>query len=257
MGGEDGRQDVDEPVGHLARCFGCRRSRLKIGTKLGIRHQGVGIGYGQSILLHETLLAGVWQLGHFLLHLFHHGCCVHRHQIRAGVVAVVVGIFFGAHHNTLTQIIIPAARGLHLGYPHIQLLCLASNFVDKCAAGSRHGVDVFHLNLCSQFLLALGTQGHVHVAAHLPLFHVGVRDATAHENLLQALQIGIGLIWTGQIGGRHNLHQRCATAIVVYQGIGTVVGKLGGVFLQVDVVELHRAHHGTLGFHLAISGESP
>ena len=101
------------------------------------------------------------------------------------------------------------------------------------------------------------TQGDVHIAAHLPLLHIGVRNAAADEDLLQALEVGVGLFRAAQIGGGDNFHQRGAATVVIHQRIGAEVRQLGGVLLQVNVVQLHAAHHGALGCCLGIRREGP
>lgn len=75
------------------------------------------------------------------------GGCGDGEEVRAGEVAVVVGVLLGAHHLGFPEFIVPAAGGLHLGDAGVEFFGLALDFVVDCAADGGEGVEVFQFDL--------------------------------------------------------------------------------------------------------------
>lgn len=113
-------------------------------------------------------------------------------EVGIGKVAVVVGVFFGAHFLGFAEVVIPAAGGLDEGFAIFDGFALTLDFVVDGAADGGGGVHVFDLDFYAEFVLGVFAEGDVDVAAHLAFFHVGVGDASGDEDLLEGFEVGEG-----------------------------------------------------------------
>ena len=180
------------------------------------------------------------QLRHQRAHGFHHGFRADGQQIRTREITVVVRVLLGAHHGRFAPLVVPAAGGLDLRNPAVQFLGLARGFVMHGAAHRADAVQVLQLDLRAQLLLAVRAEGNVHVAPHLPFFHVGVAQVAVNQDLAQAVQIGDGFLRALDFRLAHQLHQRGARTVEIQRAVRAVVRAFAHVLLQVDAGQRHR-----------------
>ena len=100
--------------------------------------------------------------------------------------------------------------------------------------GGAEAVEVLEFDLGAELLLPDRAEGDVHVAAHLPLFHIAVADVAVLHDLLEAGEVGVGLVGAAHIRLADHFEKRHAGAVVVRPGGAGAVGELGGVLFEVD-----------------------
>ena len=114
---------------------------------------------------------------------------------------------------------------------------LPGDLVGQRLAHAADAVHVLDLDLRAEFLLTLGPHGHVAIAAHLALFHVGIADAAIEQDLPQAAQERERLLGRVDFRVRDDFHQRRPGAVEVDAGARVVVKTLGHVLFQMDAHE--------------------
>lgn len=154
-------------------------------------------------------------LGHDEAHAGDEICGIEREKIGAGEVAVVMRVFFGAHHLGFATVIVPAAGGLDLGNASVELLGLALDFKMDGAADGGGGVEVFEFDFGTEGIAGVFAQGNVDVAAHLAFFHIGIGDATLDEDHLQGAEVGEGFLGGFEVGLADDFHEWGASAIEI------------------------------------------
>ena len=87
-----------------------------------------------------------------------------RRQIGLGEVAVVVGLLLGAHGISPALVGVPEAGLLDDAAAGLDDLDLALDLVLQSGADEAEGVDVLHLGLGAELLLAAGADGDIRVA---------------------------------------------------------------------------------------------
>ena len=139
------------------------------------------------------------------------------------------------------------------------LLELAAGFQFRDLAGDLEGqrlahaadrVHVLDLDLRAEFLLPFRPHGHVAIAAHLALFHVGVADAAVEQDLAQGGQKRERLLRRRDLRLGDDLHQRRPRPVEIDAGVRFVMKALRDVLFQVDADEadlLVRVGDGFLG----------
>ncbi len=89
--------------------------------------------------------------------------------------------------------------------------------------------------------MAARTDGNIHVATHLALFHVGIADTAIDQNLLHRGEVRERLFRRRHVGLADDFHQRRAGAVEVdTAGAVLEVKRLGHVFLEVNTHEADR-----------------
>ena len=86
------------------------RRRLKITGEREIIRQNGRVVRTHIVLLHKTRPFRSWQLGQPGARLLDQCFRLHRHQIRIGEIAIIVGKFLRPHQKRLARGVIPAAR---------------------------------------------------------------------------------------------------------------------------------------------------
>ena len=177
-----------------------------------------------------------------------------RHQVGFGEIAVVLGLFLGAHDVGLASGFVPGESALlHLASP-LQEFHLPPDLVCQAPLHTPEGVQVFHLGTRAELIVTPWPYGDIGVAPQVSLLHVGLADAGVLEGLLQALQVTVGLLGRADIRLADDLNQRRPAAVEVdvalfFQALaGQAVDGLAGVLLQVDAGDAHR--FGGAVFHV-------
>ncbi len=134
---------------------------------------------------------------------------------------------------------VPEARLLDDAAAALDDLDLALDLVLEGGADEAEGVDVLHLGLGAELLLAAGADADVGVAAEGAFLHVAVADGGVEEDLLEAGEVFVGLVGGADVGLGDDLYKWCPAAVEVdvgaRGGVGeAVVDALAGVLFHVQ-----------------------
>ena len=147
-----------------------------------------------------------------------------------------MGVFLGADHDGLVGVGVVALGALFDFLTGIQGRGLQVHFAVQGLLEVRKTVQVLDFGADTERSVFAGTQRDVAVAAHVAVFHVGVRDAGVFERLLDLLEDQHGFFGATNVRFGHDFAKRSAAAVRVKMGIGRahVVDELAGVFFHVD-----------------------
>ena len=115
---------------------------------------------------------------------------------------------------------VPEAR--LLGHPAAALdhLHLTLNLILERGTNIAEAVHVLDFRFSAELLLSARPHAHVGVAAQRTLFHVAVAHTGIEQDLFEAGQVLIGLVWRADIGLAYNLDQGRAATVQVNIGLG-------------------------------------
>ena len=143
-------------------------------------------------------------------------------------------LLLGTHQVTLAGVVIPAAGLLRNRTTPVQNLGLTPVFVFDRTVGGAEAVQVLKLDLGAELLLPDRAQRDIHIAPHLPLFHIAVADAAVLHDLLEPREIGVGLIGGTHIRFADRLQKRNSGTVVVGAGRAAGVIEFGRVLFKMD-----------------------
>ena len=115
------------------------------------------------------------------------GGCFNRKEIGVGEVSIVVSIFLGSHFLGFAEVLVPPPGGLDKRFPIVECFALTGNLVMNGTAHGGGGVHILELDLGAKGVAFIFANRDVYITTHLALVHVGIRDASSDENLLERL----------------------------------------------------------------------
>ena len=174
-----------------------------------------------------------------------------------------MGLLLGAHGGGAASVFVPQAGLAGDGLAVVEGVGLAAQLVFEGADDGLDGVDVFHFHADAKLGLADGAEGEAGLEPQVAFLHLALAHAQVAEDDGEGVHVGVGLGDAAQVGLGDDLDEGRAGAIEVHHGHrgdagagagvegaalgfeerGGVVGvdELAGVFLDVDVVDAHRA----------------
>ena len=156
-------------------------------------------------------------------------------QVRVREIAVVVGLFLGAHGAGLVLVRVVEPGLLDHLAAALDEVDLALDLEADGLVQKAEGVDVLDLGAGAEFLLALRAHRDVGIHPERALLHVAVADADPAHDLVDLLRVGHGLFRRAHVRLGDDLQQRGAGAVQVDAGqaVEVLVQGLAGVLLQV------------------------
>ena len=147
-----------------------------------------------------------------------------------------MGVFLAADDDGLVGVGVVALGALFDFLTGIQGRGLQVHFAVQGLLEVRETVQVLDFGADAERGVFAGAERDVAVAAHVAVFHVGVRDAGVFERLLDLLEDQHGLFGATDVRFGHDFAEWRAAAVRVKMGIGGahVVDELAGVFFHVD-----------------------
>ncbi len=248
---ETAEQFVDDPVGGLL-AVAPGGDVFEIGGIGDIGRQHARVIFGHAVFGDEARLLFVGQLGQAVADRIHPVLFQRqRQQVGAGEIAIVMGLFLGAHGARLALVGVEQAGFLHHLAAIFQNGDLAARLVFDCLLDETHRVHVLDLAARAQmgeilafhvaFVIARAADRHVHVGAQVAVLHVAVAGAQIPQDLAQLDDIGRGLFGAADIGTRDDLHQGNAGAVEIDKAHVRVhvVDRLAGILFQMDAFDAH------------------
>ena len=161
-----------------------------------------------------------------------------------------MSIFLRADHNRLVGVGIITLGALFDFLACIERRCLEVHFAVESLFEVREAVQVLDFGADTERSVFRCAEGNITVAAHVAVFHVGVRNARVFERLLDLLQDEHGFFRATDVRFGHDFAKRSAAAVGVKMALGRahVVDELTGVFFHVDTGNAH-ALLGAVGLH--------
>ena len=170
------------------------RRRLEVRGHGLVLRESRRVVFRQTVVSHKTRRHDPWQLRHFGPHPFHpFGRNHQRWQVRVGEVAVVRGIFFGAHGAGFTRVGVEQHGSLLHGAAVFDLFDLPADLVVNCLLHELEAVQVLDLAPRAEFVARFAHR-HVGVAAEAAFLHVAVADADPGDDLVQLFGIRHGFL---------------------------------------------------------------
>jgi hypothetical protein len=136
-------------------------------------------------------------------------------QVRLGEIAVVVGLFLGAHGLGLVLGHVPEAGLLDHPFTFLNDGDLTLDLILDGLFGETEAVHVLDLGLGAELLGALRADRDVRVAPQGAFLHVAVRNADVEQDVPEGGQISMGLVRAADIRLGDDLDQGNAAAVVV------------------------------------------
>uniref|UniRef100_E6PYF8 NAD-specific glutamate dehydrogenase n=1 Tax=mine drainage metagenome TaxID=410659 RepID=E6PYF8_9ZZZZ len=217
---------AEQEIGQAAGAFGRARGGLELVGEFARSGEGVRVLEVEFVVGDHALAAGLGQLGHAGGNLgLPGGGDDERRQVRLGKIAIVVGLFLGAHGIGAAFSGVPEAcflADLATGFDDLDL---ALDLVFERGADEAKAVDVFDFDFFTEGLRAARHDADVGVTAKRTLFHVAVRNASVEENLLEAGEVFEGFVGGANVRLGDDLDQRRAAAVEIDVGVGERVSK--------------------------------
>ena len=252
---ELGGQFAHHPVGGQLGVAAVLGGGFEVARRGDGAGQQVGVVGRQLILLDVARLAGVRQFRQLIAQ----GLDVlfadhHRQQVRAREVAVIVGVFLGAHGAGGVGLAVIEPRFLNDFAAVLEHVDLPRHFQGDGFFHEAERVQVLGFGAGTE-RLAGAAHGNVDVETHVALGHVTVADAQRRDDGMQLAGERHRLLGAAHVRFRHDFDQRRAGAVKVDTGLTmkVLVQRLTGVFFQVGVVNTHQllVTAFQLNFHFA------
>ena len=232
--GEFGAEVVDDPVGHGLGVAGFLGERREIIAQGHVVFKDFGIRRRQGVFPNEALFAGEGQFHDVLADFGQPGVGGGQgHHVRLGKIAVIVGVFLGAHFLGDAGGVVPAAGGLDELAALADDFDLAGDFVFQRAAHAGKAVHVFDLDFGPEFLTAHGAHGDVDIAADHAFFHVAIADAAIEEDVLEGVEVFAGHVGAGEVGLGDDLHEGDAGAVEIHAAVAVEMEAFADILLEV------------------------
>ena len=178
---------------------------------------------------------------------------VHFERAEVGVreVAIVHRLFLRPHRLRRARARLEEARLLHDRPARREHGRLPRDLVLERLLHVRDRVQVLDLDLHAERGVAVGTEGHVRVAAQRAFFHVPVRGVHPAHEAAQPHEVVVRLVGRGEVRLRDDLDERRSRAVQVDERRGRrdvvpwdVVHGLSRVLLEVNAVQADLAPAG-------------
>ena len=211
--------------------------------------------FGQGVVFDEALGHHAGQLGHFAFDALDPVAADHqRWQVRVRKVAVVGGVFLGAHGAGFARVGVEQHGGLLDGVAVFDLVDLPTHFVVDGLLHELEAVQVLDLAACAQLATGLAHR-HVGITPEAAFLHVAVANADPGDDFVQFFGVGHGLFAAAHVGLGHDFQQRGACAVQVNARLAPAISdgrsqarvfvqRLARVFFEVGTLQAHGFANG-------------